>query len=167
MGLSRISSNIEIQKRAAEIAAQRAAIQKGAIGTPASSVSATPKGVEGTPAASGSYQIQSGELVNQNSYQINVAEIARRNAEGTKSADPLTGAVAASGNVQPQQITQQYQLPRVDANAVLAQRAAYNVATPNAVKYVSQVASSPYQQTVKNYPNMDIYNQLAKYSIKA
>ena len=152
----------EMRQRAAQMFAMRPAEArpvstaevKGAEGTSAASVSAAPVNTSG---------VGSGELVTRQNFQRKVEEIARRNGEGVKEVDPAIASNAGAAYIQ-QQPQARVELPSGSTEAVLAQRAAYGVATPNAVKYVSQVASGQYQQ---KYPNMDIYKALQNFSIPA
>ena len=142
----------EMRQRAAQMFAMRPAEAR-----PVST--AEVKGAEGTPVNTSG--VGSGELVTPQSYPVKVEEIARRNGEAAKAVNPLIASNAGAAYTQQQPQTR-VELPSGSTEAVLTQRAAYGVATPNAVKYTSQVASSPYQQTVNNYPDMDVYSQLAK-----
>lgn len=151
MGLSPVQNNIELQKQiAAQMAAKRAAVQTTVNGTPASSVSQAPVRPVG---------VNSGEPVN---YKVGIEKLAQEYAARKTGETPAVAAAAGAVSYVPQQAQPEYKLPNINTNTVLAQRAANNIATPNAVKFISKVAASPYQQTASSYPNMDMYNQLAK-----
>ena len=91
-----------------------------------------------------------------------ITELAKKYATGTTKVNPSVEAAAASVSAPVPQTGFQPQISNIDTKTAIALKSANNIITPNAVKYVSQVAYSPYQMTAKNYPNMDVYSQLAK-----
>lgn len=100
-------------------------------------------------------------LEGQNIDTSRITELAKKYAAGSIKPNPSVEAAAVSVSAPVPQLGKQPQISGIDTKTALALRGANNIVTPNAVKYVSQMAASPYQLTAKSYPNMDIYNQLA------